>query len=52
MAGDVSLTSLTACAVVDLLVRGDVTPLDCLDALEARVTAVDGTVNALPDPLL
>jgi amidase len=48
MAGDVSLTSLTACAVVDLLVRGDVTPLDCLDALEARMTAVDGTVNALP----
>jgi amidase len=48
MAGDVSLTSLTACAVVDLLVRGGVTPLDCLDALEARVTAVDATVNALP----
>jgi amidase len=48
MAGDVSLTSLTACAVVDLLVRGDVTPLDCLDALEVRMTAVNGTVNALP----
>jgi amidase len=45
---DDNLTSLTACAVVDLLDRGDVTPLDCLDALEARATAVDGTVNALP----
>jgi amidase len=48
MAGNVGLTSLTACEVVDLLDRGDITPLDCLDALEARTAAVDGTVNALP----
>ena len=48
MAGDGSLTGLSACDVVDLLVRGDVTPLDCLDALEARIAAVDGAVNALP----
>src|SRR5918993_4970290 len=45
---DTGLTKLTACAVVDLLQRGEVTPLDCLDALEARTAAVDGTVNALP----
>jgi amidase len=48
MAGDASLTALSACEVVDLLGRGEVTPLDCLDALEARVAAVDGAVNALP----
>ena len=48
MAGDVALTRLTACAVVDLLERGRITPLDCLDALEARIGAVEGTVNALP----
>src|ERR1700758_4004487 len=33
---------------VDLLQRGDVTPHDLLDALEARIAAVDGAVNALP----
>ncbi|HKH29140.1 MAG TPA: amidase family protein [Sphingomicrobium sp.] len=48
MAGDPSLTALSACEVVDLLGRGEVTPLDCLDALEARTAAVDGAVNALP----
>jgi amidase len=48
MTSDASLTELTACAVVDLLKREEVTPLDCLAALEARVAAVDGTVNALP----
>ncbi len=47
MASDVGLTSLTACAVVDLLNRGDITPLDCLEALETRIAAVDGAVNAL-----
>ncbi|MET0430430.1 MAG: amidase family protein [Microvirga sp.] len=48
MAGDVALTRLTACAVVDLLNRGSITPLDCLDALEARIATVEGAVNALP----
>ena len=48
MAGDTGLTELTACEVVDRLDRGEVTPLDCLDALEARIAAVDGAVNALP----
>jgi amidase len=39
---------LTACEVVDRLGREEITPLDCLDALEARITIVDKTVNALP----
>ncbi|MCP3458918.1 amidase [Bradyrhizobium sp. CCGUVB23] len=38
----------TACAVVDKLRSGDVTPLDLLDALEKRLAEVDGKVNALP----
>ena len=37
-----------ACGVVDLLKRGEVTPHDLLDALEARIAAVDTSVNALP----
>lgn len=48
MAGDVGLTHMSACDVVDLLNRGEVTPLDCLDALEARMAIVEGAVNALP----
>jgi amidase len=43
-----ALTDLSALAVVDLLGKGDVTPLDCLDALEARIGLVDQAVNALP----
>ena len=38
----------TATEIVDGLRRGDITPLDCLDALEKRVGEVDGKVNALP----
>ncbi|WP_216073767.1 amidase, partial [Acinetobacter baumannii] len=38
----------TACAVVDKLKAGDVTPLDLLDVLERRIAEVDGKVNALP----
>ena len=37
-----------ACGVVDLLKRGEVTPHDLLDAIEARIAAVDTSVNALP----
>ncbi|MBZ9600382.1 amidase [Phyllobacterium chamaecytisi] len=48
MTGDVGLTDMPACDVVDLLNRGEVTPLDCLDALEARTAIVDVAVNALP----
>ncbi|MCA3560819.1 MAG: amidase [Aestuariivirga sp.] len=42
------LIRLTAVKVVQELKTGDITPLDCLDALEARIAAVDGAVNALP----
>jgi amidase len=38
----------TACAVVDKLRQGDVTPLDLLDVLETRIAEVDKKVNALP----
>jgi amidase len=38
----------TACAVVDRLRAGDVTPLDLLDVLEKRIAEVDDKVNALP----
>ena len=45
---DLGLIHETACAVVDKLKSGEVTPFDLLDALEARIEAVDGKVNALP----
>ena len=38
----------TACEVVDLLKRQEISPLDCLDALEQRIAEVDSKVNALP----
>ncbi|WGD49831.1 amidase family protein [Bradyrhizobium sp. CB1650] len=38
----------TACAVVDKLRSGDVTPLELLDVLEQRIAEVDDKVNALP----
>src|SRR4051794_8443217 len=46
--GDQSLIQATACAVVGKLKSGDVTPLDLLDAVQARIAEVDGDVNALP----
>jgi amidase len=42
------LIKADAVTLVDLLQRGEVTPYDLLDALEARIAAVDGAVNALP----
>jgi amidase len=45
---DQSLVRETACAIVDKLKAGDITPLDLLDALEQRIAEVDGQVNALP----
>jgi amidase len=42
------LVKMNAVTVVGLLQRGEVTPHDLLDALEARIAAVDGEVNALP----
>jgi amidase len=45
---DQGLVRETACAVVDKLNSGEVTPLDLLDMLEQRIAEVDGKVNALP----
>jgi amidase len=45
---DQGLVRATACAIVDKLNSGKVTPLDLLDVLEARIAEVDGKVNALP----
>jgi amidase len=45
---DQGLVRETACAVVDKLRAGEVTPLDLLDVLEKRIAEVDGKVNALP----
>lgn len=42
------LIRMTATAIVEGLRSGDITPLDCLDALESRVAVVDEKVNALP----
>jgi amidase len=42
------LVRATACAIVEQLKSGDVTPLDLLDVLEQRISEVDGKVNALP----
>lgn len=42
------LVKQSACAVVDLLKSEEVTPLDLLEALEARISEVDRQVNALP----
>jgi amidase len=42
-----ALINATASDVVARLQKGDVTPLDCLDALEARIAAVNPAVNAL-----
>lgn len=43
-----TLIHQTARSLVDQLRRGTLTPADLLDALEARVAAVDGQINALP----
>lgn len=42
------LTRLPATEAVALLRRGEVSPLELIDAAEARIEAVDGAVNALP----
>ena len=49
---DQSLVRETACAIVDKLKAGEVTPLDLLDVLEKRIAEVDGKVNALPIAVL
>jgi amidase len=45
---DVELIGASACALVARLRTGEITPHDLLAALEARIGAVDGKVNALP----
>lgn len=42
------LIAKTALDVVALLDKGEVTPLDLLEALEARIAEVEPTINALP----
>lgn len=48
MSGYDELIGLSAVDVSELLQGGEVSPLELLEALEARIAAVDGTVNALP----
>ena len=48
MPADTSLIEKSAIEVIDLLDAGTITPSDCLDALEARISTVDAAVNALP----
>jgi len=48
MSSDHGLVRATACAIVDKLKIGEITPLDLLDVLERRIAEVDGQVNALP----
>jgi len=48
MPTDQALIRSTACAIVDQLNAGEVTPLDLLDVLEKRIAEVDGKTNALP----
>ena len=42
------LIRLTARRAVELLKKGEVSPLELIDAAEARIARVDGRVNALP----
>jgi amidase len=48
VASDQKLVQATACAIIDKLNSGEVTPLDLLDVLEQRIAEVDSQVNALP----
>ena len=48
MSSDQGLVRASACAIVDKLKTGEVTPFDLLDVLERRIAEVDGKVNALP----
>ena len=42
------LIRLTATAAVELLRRGDITPLELIDAAAARIAVIEPQVNALP----
>src|SRR5262249_43852697 len=45
--GGGGLGRLTACAALDLLQRGEVSPLELIDAALARIAAVDPQINAM-----
>lgn len=42
------LIQLTACEAVRLLSAGEITPLELIDAAEARIAACEPAINALP----
>ena len=42
------LCALTACEAVDLLEKGDVAPVELIDAALSRIDAVDPAINAMP----
>src|SRR5258708_10984219 len=48
VASDQGLVRATACAIIDKLNAGEVTPLHPPDVLERRIAEVDRKVNALP----
>lgn len=48
MPADMTLINRSATDLVELLKIGAISPLDLLDALQARIAEVDGAVNALP----
>lgn len=48
MASGAELTRLTARDAVRLLARGEVSPLELIDAAAARIAAVEPAINALP----
>ena len=48
MAADATLIAKSAVEIIDLLQRGEVSPLDLIDTLEQRIAEVDTATNALP----
>jgi amidase len=48
MSVDGTLIEKNATEIVDLLKRGEVSPLDLVDTLEQRIAEVDPAINALP----
>ncbi len=46
------LFRVSARAAVDLLRKGEVSPLEMVDAAAARIEATDGALNALPTPCI
>ncbi len=47
MANNEELTRLSACAAVDLLRKGEITPLDLVDASLSRIAEVEPQINAI-----